>query len=364
MKKKGIIILILASLSLTFSSCTNNSTSKNTSTKSTKIEYNSSTDLPKQKPITAHYLSNNTSTVKDFKKDNNYSDLTKLINNYLSVGATFDYKTANENTLLKVLDYSSNRIKNNASSEIVKEQLEQAKASKISTKYVKTNINNVIYDSYDNSYFIDCTYYEFIKSYLGDLPQKNRYYQNKTYLTIIKENGKWVVNNSDGYSPVRAEQTETMYMLDLKQSNSEYISKNQLNRFKDLESAKNTVKEFFNVYYSQNYMNENNVQDNFTNFASSAFKTKMIAIANNDIEITKSRLLQTNFLDVQYNLINYSSYTNSYWITAVPKWHLSSKDNNDRNSTITSYVTLHLIKEGTSWKIDKLRFLSDNLRLN
>lgn len=354
--KKALALFLVVSVTIGITGCSN-------SGGSTVADYKVDSDLPKQESINYEYLANNTLYNKDFKTDANYNSIIAVVDNFLNSTTTINYSTANATTLSKFYDYCSESLKAVNSSSQIQTDLKNTKGKKIQSKYCKTNLNEVIYNSYSNSYFVDCTCYVFIQN-SPDVATQNKYYQYKRYFNIINENNKWVVDNFNGYSSIRAEESKSIYMLDISKTNSVYLQKSNINKLTDLTSVQNTLAEFLKTFYTTDYKNTSNYENNLVKYGSFTGKSYLSELASNLVQSDKSTQLQGKFLSVDYNYIDFSSYDNSYWITVIPKWNITHQDGAATNTTLICYETIHLINQNDQWKIEKIQQDSDNLLIS
>lgn len=356
MKKKILCILSSILLISTLVGCKSNNTATtnqpqptNTVKEFTKVE-----DLPTTK-TKFEYLANNTITEKDFKEDSNYNAVTQLVDNFNKAMVEIDY--TKEDTFFDYRNYISGGALKNENINSDQSNITDIKNKKLQIEYVKTNIGNVTFNSYSDTYFIEYTYYSLIKNDPA-VAEQNKYYQNNYYLLIIKENDKWVVDKWNGFSAVRAEQTPTIpvtYMLDIEKTKSVYLNEKELDKMKEMQAVKDKLEAYFKDYYGKlDYQKTDGFTENMLKYISSDAQQDMKKYYESTIKDATENKYKTDFKSIDFKVINYVTFDNTYYITLNANYHID-------NQNIRTPIMVKLIKENNEWKISNYRKIGVNL---
>jgi hypothetical protein len=357
-RKKILCILgsILLLSSLVGCKSNNTPTTNQPQITNTVKEFTKSEELPTTK-TKYEYLGNNTSIEKDFKEDSNFNAITELVNNFNKAMVEIDYTKVD--TFFDYRNYISSGALTNQKN--IDDQVESTnfKDKKLQVEYIKTNIDNVTFNSYSDTYFVEYTYYSLIKNDPA-VAEQNKYYQNKYYLLIIKENDKWVVDKWNGFSSVRAEQTPTLpitYMLDIEKTKSVYLNEKELDKMKEMQAVKDRLEAYFKDYYSKlDYQKTDGFTENMLKYIANDSQKDMKDFYESTLKDVKENKYKTEFKSIDFKLINYTTFDNVYYITLNVNYHINSN-----NQNIKTPLMIKLVKENNEWKISYYHKIGVNL---
>ncbi|MDD7793711.1 hypothetical protein [Clostridium sp. 'White wine YQ'] len=344
MKKRILSILCTGLIVTSLVGCKNTNTDTKKNDSNATVEYTKVEDLPKEN-TSFEYAADGTIVKKNFKEDSNYKAISEVVNNFSKGLFTVDYN--DDKTFFKFRDYlCSEALKLQNDSEDQK-TIDKFKQDKVQSDFVKTNLDKVVYDSSINNYLVECTVYTYVKND-PSVSIQNRYYQNKIYYKVEKENDKWVILSWLVYNSVLAEETPsspTIYMLDTSENKSTYISEKDLSKMKDLESVKDIISSYFNKFLSIKYQSAGSFKDEQLKYIA---KDEQQSFANGFKETSdyyvKNRLDGT-FKNINFDLIDYSSFNNEYYVEVSIEYSLSNGKSYRTNSKIS------LLNEDNTWKV-------------
>ncbi|WP_286908982.1 hypothetical protein [Clostridium sp. UBA1652] len=300
------------------------------------------------------YLGYKTSIEKKPEDFNNYKEICDFVDSFNKSLVDIDY--TDESTFFDFRNFGSTDYVNSLSNVNNDNEIADIKDKKIQVQYIKTNIDSIVFNSYADTYFIDSTIFSYAKNN-PSVSEQEKYYQSKLYLYITRENGKLTVLKYNGFSDVRAEEVPTspvIYMLDSDKTKSNYVKEKNLDKFSDLDNAKKTTEEFFEVFYLMNSNNLNDRKNKLLKFASNDFIETINKLMATQENLMRKEEYVTEFKSIDYKVINYLQFNNSYVLSIdVTYTH--------NGSVVRTPFMINLIKEDDSWKIDKQTYIGENL---
>lgn len=315
-------------------------------------------DLPSQK-TKYEYLADGKTVEKDFKKDKNYTKINDLLNNFFKSLLTEDYTKDNVN-YFEYRNFETSTLAKYDESKLDKEAyIKNIKDTKIQQEFSKVNLEKIMYDNYNDAYFIECrTYFHVTNNPL--LSDQNKYYQQKFFVYVVKENDNWVLEKWNCYSTLRAEEKPSIYMLDVATNKSIYISKDNTSKLKEMADMKSNLESILKNYYNQDYENVKDFGKSFIDFSSSEAKANVEKLISSTLQDIKDKKTKQKLIDISYNVINYSEPTNTYYVMYYIT--ISNPNYSDYSGPSPFAATIRMpfmatLVNQNGWKLTKLNFL-------